>query len=168
MTQLCADVNAKIRSKAVFLLGEDDSVVETLLDRVLQDTDPRVRANAIEVLEQKQRAEYLPLLAQRARANNSRERANAIKAMHKMKVKTATVSLDQMLHDERPDHRISAMWTLKQIGWWKLLADVGKLAKTDVNLNVRRYALGVLKSLADELNQKKSQPPQTPKNDQAA
>ena len=168
LTQLCADVNAKIRSKAVFLLGEDDSVVETLLDRVLQDTDPRVRANAIEVLEQKQRAEYLPLLAQRARANNSRERANAIKAMHKMKVKTATVSLDQMLHDERPDHRISAMWTLKQIGWWKLLADVGKLAKTDVNLNVRRYALGVLKSLADELNQKKSQPPQTPKNDQAA
>ena len=155
LLQLCQDPNAKLRSKAVSILGGDPSSSEAILDRVLQDIDPRVRANAIEVLEHKQKAEYLPLLAQRARASNSRERANAIKAMHKMKVKTATASLDQMLHDERPEHRISAMWTLKQIGWWRLLAEVGRLAKQDTNIRVRRYALGVLKSIAQELQVQK-------------
>ena len=106
------------------------------------------------MLEHSRRTEYLPLLATRARSAHARERANAIKAMHRMKVKTATVSLDLMLKDERPDHRISAMWTLKQIGWWKLLAEVGRLARQDGNLRVRRYALGVLKSLAEEMKQK--------------
>ena len=156
LTQLCNDSNPKIRSKAVSVLGEDPTNSDTILDRVLQDPDPRVRANAIEVLEQKQRADYLPMLAQRARASNSRERANAIKAMHRMKVKAATASLDLMLHDERPEHRISAMWTLKQIGWWRLLAEVGRLAKQDGNLRVRRYALGVLRSVSEDLQAKKA------------
>ena len=108
-----------------------------------------MRANAIEVLETKGKVEYLPLLAQRARASNSRERANAIKAMHRMKVRAATSSLHAMLGDERAEHRISAMWALKQIGWWQLLGEVGRLAKEDNNLRVRRYALAVLKSVAE-------------------
>ena len=155
LTQLCTDPNAKLRSKAVSVLGDHAGSSDAILDRVLQDQDPRVRANAIEVLELKQKAEYLPLLAQRARASDARERANAIKAMHRMKVKTATASLDVMLKDERPEHRISAMWTLKQIGWWKLLAEVGRLARQDSNLRVRRYALNVLKTIADELKENK-------------
>jgi hypothetical protein len=155
LTQLCSDVNPKLRSKAVMVLAEDPSSAETIMDRVLQDLDPRVRANAIEVLEQSKNPQYLPLLAQRARATNSRERANAIKAMHRMKIKTATAALDMMLHDERPEHRISAMWTLKQIGWWRLLTEVGRLAKQDSNLRVRRYAIGVLRSIAEDLHEKK-------------
>ncbi len=156
LTQLCNDPNPKLRSKAVSVLGEDPASSDLILDRVLQDTDPRVRANAIEVLEQKQRVEYLPMLAQRARASNSRERANAIKAMHRMKVKSATASLDLMLRDDRPEHRISAMWTLKQIGWWRLLSEVGRLARQDTNLRVRRYALGVLKGISEDLAAKKT------------
>jgi HEAT repeat protein len=151
LLQLCNDPNAKLRSKAVFALGDASASADAILDRVLQDADPRVRANAIEILEQKQKTEYLPLLAQRARASNARERANAIKAMHKMKVNAATASLQTMLDDERPEHRISAMWALKQIGWWQLLNEVGRLAKQDHNLRVRRYALGILKSVADEM-----------------
>ena len=157
MLQLCGDPSPKLRSKAVSILGEDAESSSAILDRVLLDTDARVRANAIEVLEQKQKVEYLPLLAQRARASNSRERANAIKAMHRMKVKSATTSLDLMLKDERPEHRISAMWTLKQIGWWRLLSEVGRLAKQDTNLRVRRYALGVLRSIATDLQAKKAE-----------
>ena len=55
---------------------------------------------------------YLPVLAQRARAANNRERANAIKALHRMKVGAATVQLHTMLRDTRPEHRISALWAL--------------------------------------------------------
>ena len=42
-----------------------------------------------------------------------------------------------------------ALWALRQIGWWQLLAEVGRLAKSDDNLRVRRYALGVLKNVAE-------------------
>jgi hypothetical protein len=110
-----------------------------------------VRANAIEVLESRQKTEYLPLLAQRARAANNRERANAIKALHRMKVRVAGQSLLLMLRDERPEHRISALWTLHQIGWWRLLNEVGRLAKEDANLRVRRYALNVLRTVAQSM-----------------
>jgi HEAT repeat protein len=158
LLQLCSDPNAKLRSKAVSVLGEVGTASEVILDRVLQDSDARVRANAIEVLEQKQKSEYLPLLAQRARARgtNNRERANAIKAMHKMKVKTATQSLATMMADERPEHRISAMWALRQIGFWALLAEVGRLAKEDTNLRVRRYALALLKGVAEGFQKKEA------------
>ena len=54
-----------------------------------------------------------------------------------------------MLRDPRSEHRISAMWALRQIGWWQLLGEVGRLARSDADLRVRRYALSVLRSIAD-------------------
>jgi hypothetical protein len=41
------------------------------------------------------------------------------------------------------------MWTLRQIGWWQLLGEVGQLARSDADLRVRRYALGLLRGIAD-------------------
>lgn len=156
LLQLCQDPNAKLRSKAVAVIGTIKSVEpDVLIERLLQDTDARVRANTIEVLEAKQRTQFLPILAQRARAANNRERANAIKAMQRMKVSNATKELSTMLHDARPEHRISALWALRQIGWWQLLTDVGKLAKEDPNIRVRRYALGILRGVAEMIRAEK-------------
>lgn len=153
---LCSHPNAKVRSKAVTLVGEVASVApDTILDRVLNDSDPRVRANAIEVLETKRSTEYVPLLAQRARSSHNRERANAIKAMHRLRVNTASTQLLSMLRDDRPDHRISALWALRQIGWWEMLTEVGRLAKQDDNLRVRRYALGILRGVAELMTENK-------------
>jgi len=108
-----------------------------------------VRANAIEVMENRPQAQLLPVLTQRALSTNSRERANAIKALHAMKVSASASQLIGMLRDGRPEHRISALWTLRQIGWWQLLNEVGRVAKDDSNLKVRQYALGVLKNVSD-------------------
>jgi hypothetical protein len=69
--------------------------------------------------------------------------------MHRMKVGTATTALAGMLRDDRPEHRISALWALRQIGWWALLNEVGRIAKQDTNHRVRRYALGVLRNVAE-------------------
>jgi HEAT repeat protein len=150
LMKLCVDPNARLRSKAVSVIGTAASTPpDVLIDRLLNDTDPRVRANTIEVLEQKKRSEFLPVLAKRARATNSRERANAIKAMHRMRVGTASTQLASMLRDDRSEHRISALWTLREIGWWQLLNEVGRLAKEDTNVRVRRYAIAVLKNVAE-------------------
>jgi hypothetical protein len=140
----------KVRSKAVSVLGEGaSSSVDVLMDRVLSDTDARVRANAIEVLESRPATQFVPLLAMRAKSNHNRERANAIKALNKMKVGNVGPQLLSMLRDERPEHKISAMWALRQMGWWKLLQEVGRLAKEDENLRVRRYAIAILRGVLD-------------------
>ncbi len=147
---LCSHPNAKVRSKAVALIGEVPSITsDVLLEKVLNDADPRVRANAIEVLENKRADQYVQLLTQRARSSHNRERANAIKAMHRLRVNTASTQLLAMLRDERSEHRISALWALRHIGWWQLVNEVGKIAKEDQNLRVRRYALGVLRGVAE-------------------
>jgi len=151
LIQLCSDPNPKLRSKAVSVLGAVESVpADVLVDRLVNDADARVRANTIEALEAKGDRQFVPVLAQRARdAATARERANAVKALHTMKVSTASGQLMQMLRDERPEHRVSALWALRQIGWWQLLGEVGRLAKSDTNLKVRRYALAVLRGVAE-------------------
>jgi hypothetical protein len=140
----------KVRSKAVVVLGEEPAnSVELLMERIVRDTDPRVRSNAIEVLQNHQTPQLIMLLAERSKSPNNRERANSIKALNHMRVGNVGPALTAMLQDPRPEHRISAMWALKQMGWWKMLTEVGRMAKEDQNLRVRRYALGVLKGVAD-------------------
>jgi hypothetical protein len=154
---LCVDPNSRVRSKSVMLLAQMKSIPpDQVLERVLNDDDPRVRANAIEVLETRPRLEFVPMLTQRAMSSASRERANAIRALHRMKIGTASQQLVNMLQDERPDHRISALWALRQIGWWQMLHEVGRLAKEDANLRVRRYAMNVLRGVSDMMGAKET------------
>jgi HEAT repeat protein len=156
LSQLCADPSARVRSKATSVLGQiPGASTGPLIDRLVNDADPRVRANAIEILESRPDQKVVELLAERALAANGRERANAIKALCRMKVSTASRQLLAMLRDDRPEHRISALWVLRQIGWWQLVNEVGQLAKADQNIRVRRYALGVLKAVAELVREQK-------------
>lgn len=156
LVALAEHSNPKVRSKVVSVLGElPDMPIDTLMERVLHDADARVRANAIEVLEGRSATNFLPLLAQRANQSQNRERANAIKALNTMKVGNVGPQLLAMLRDQRPEHKVSAMWALKQMGWWRMLTEVGKLAKEDGNVKVRRYAVNVLKGVAELVQQQK-------------
>ncbi len=159
LTTLCQHPNARVRSKAVSLLVEVPAeATSNILEKVLSDTDARVRANAIEVLEVKRSTEYIPMLTERARSTNNRERANAIKALHRMKIGVAGEQLGLMLKDARVEHRISALWTLRNIGLWGLISEVGRLAKADESLKVRRYAASILKNVIEMLQQSGSLP----------
>jgi hypothetical protein len=154
LTQACTDPNPKLRSKAVAVLAEISGVPpEVLMEKLLHDVDPRVRANAIEVLEAKHRVEYVPLLASRARSPHSRERANAIKALASMRIGAAAPHLISMMQDERAEHRVSGLWALRELGVWNMINEVGRLAKDDPNLRVRRYAMTVLRSVAEMIQQ---------------
>ncbi|GIW75593.1 MAG: hypothetical protein KatS3mg104_0656 [Phycisphaerae bacterium] len=166
LLSLCQHPNPRVRSKAVVLLGEiPDQSTGFILEKALIDTDGRVRANAIEVLEEKRATEYTPLLIERARSAHNRERANAIKALHRMKVGNVVEQMTLMLADPRVEHRISALWTLRHIGLWKLIGEVARLAKTDESLKVRRYAATVLRYVIGLLQQTGSLTPEssTPK-----
>ncbi len=157
LMSLCTHLNPKIRSKAIHVVGEiADLPADTLLERLMTDTDARVRSNTIEILETKQKTAFLPALAQRARSSNNRERANAIKAMHRMRVTTASTQLLAMLQDPRPEHRISALWALRETGIWALVNAAVKIAKEDESLKVRRYALAAVKTVVETAQAAKS------------
>ena len=115
-----------------------------------------VRANTIEVLEARHAQTFIPVLIQRARVGNNRERANAIKVLHKLQVGVFGAALQAMLLDPRPEHRISAMWALRSTGWWNLIGEVGRMAKGDENIRVRRYALGILKAVSDMVREQRA------------
>ena len=69
LIQLCADANPRIRSKAITVIGEVPAAPNNLLiERLMQDTDVRVRANAVEVLEGRGDPEFIPILTQKALA----------------------------------------------------------------------------------------------------
>jgi HEAT repeat protein len=153
---LCTDANPRLRSRAVSLLADVPHLApDPLIERLLVDTDARVRANAIEVLETRHRDAFVPILIQRARAGTNRERANAIKVMHKLRMNVFGGSLHAMLNDPRPEHRISAMWALKSTGWWNLISEVGRMAKTDPDMKVRRYAISVLKAASELIKEQR-------------
>jgi HEAT repeat protein len=156
LVQLCADANPRVRSKATVLLGQVPGAEPgPLIERLINDPDARVRANAIEVLEVRPDPQLATVLAERAMAANGRERANAIKALGRMKIGTASKQLLNMLRDPRPEHRISALWALRQIGWWQMVNEVGRMAQGDDNARVRRYAIAVLKTAAEQLREQK-------------
>jgi HEAT repeat protein len=153
---ICSDPSPRLRSRAVSLLADVPTLApDALIERLLVDADSRVRANAIEVLESRHKEQFVPLLIQRARAGSNRERANAIKVMHKLRMNVFGTSLAAMLKDPRPEHRISAMWALKQTGWWNLIGDVGQMAKADGDMKVRRYALNVLKAASELIREQR-------------
>jgi HEAT repeat protein len=152
----CSDASPRLRSRAVSLLADVQALApDRLIEQLLTDTDSRVRANTIEVLETRHPNEFIPLLIQRARVGTNRERANAIKFMHKTRMNIFQTSLHAMLNDPRPEHRISAMWALKQTGWWNLIGEVGRMAKADPELKVRHYALAVLKAASELIREQR-------------
>jgi HEAT repeat protein len=150
---LCQHPHVRVRSKAVTLLGEIGiPAADVLIEKAVNDADARVRANAIEAMEQRGNGtKFVNVLSERARIGANRERANAIKALHNMKLGVAGPHLEEMLRDDRPEHRVSALWLLRRIGWWKLLAEVARVARDDGNLRVRRYAMSVLQTATVQL-----------------
>ncbi len=154
--QLCEHGDAKVRSKAVLMIGEllaegRDAEAEQRLEAALVDADDRVRANAIEVLERTGRRELASLLEARSRLGRNRERANAIRAMARMRLADPQRPLFDMLRDRRDPHRLSALWAVEQTGQWKLLEEVVRLARSDSNSRVRRYALGTVQRMAEQM-----------------
>lgn len=146
----CDHVNPNVRSKAVLMLG-DDGEAGKRLEAALVDADDRVRANAIEVLEQTGRRELAALLEAVSRLGRNRERANAIKAMSSLRLCDPERPLFEMLRDRRDAHRLSALWAVERTGQWRLLEEVARIARSDSNVRVRRCAGASVQRIAQRM-----------------
>ncbi|KPK75218.1 MAG: hypothetical protein AMJ79_12125 [Phycisphaerae bacterium SM23_30] len=118
LKRLACDADRKVRSCAVAGLGEfekKDESIQRLLKSALKDEDHRVRANAIEALEQQGREGTAELFERFVNDDNNRVRANAIKALLSMKVASARKAVQEMLRDRRAPHRGSARWVVQTL-----------------------------------------------------
>ncbi len=114
--RLLHDSDSRVRSCAIAGIGEIRQLkrkkVEEHLVRALDDPDWRVKANAVEALEKRDREDLAAEVAVHMYSPNSRLRANAIKAMLNWRAESARRAVEEMLVDPRPDHRRSAGWLL--------------------------------------------------------
>lgn len=116
---LCGDANTKLAASAVMAAAMAEQPGTTdLLHRLTRHSDPRVRANAVEALDQRLDSRHEgPASAWPKRRlerltddENPRVRANALLAWFRREGQAALGPITEMLRDTRPDHRRSALW----------------------------------------------------------
>lgn len=114
--KLSNDPNPKVRATAIkgYNRVPDLEARYKLLRRFFEDTDPRVRANAIELLSNEKPVDELmiELTQKSARSNSRRERANAIAKLINWGFPEYEEDLNKMLDSEEEMTRTSGLWVL--------------------------------------------------------
>lgn len=144
LLDLSDDRDAHVASAAVRALGGigESSRVTNQLEQSLTHTDDRVRANAIESIQQLQATEQVEqaLREMAVSGRGNRSRANAVRALLSLPAADAMPALLRMLGDGEASHRLSALWVVRDLGVAEAARRVAELAKTDRDPAVRREA----------------------------
>lgn len=116
ISSLLKSVDIKIRATATRVLGSILAKNEhRYFQDLLADTDDRVRANAIEAIEQLDDEGLIYLIIRFKQDPNNRVRANALKALYKLGRKKVQVEITQMLFEDEPNMVLSGLWVVKQL-----------------------------------------------------
>jgi len=153
LTTLAGDDDDRVASAATRALGAiaDSPAAAERVERALHDTDDRVRANAIEAIDEMAGEEPLDVHARAALealtdAPGPRSRANAIAALHEGEADAETAeTLTLMLRDVDVRHRLSALWVVKELELTELFTQIAEMAQSDPDIDVRQRALSVLR-----------------------
>lgn len=145
------EVIASAAVKALGSAGSDEAIQS--LEKAMRHADTRVRANAVEALGQVRTTRdldrHVERLTHMAEDEANRPRANAIGTMLGMKAGDALGALTRMLEDERPEHRISALWLVERMGVLEAARTVTELSATDPDPNVRRRAEKIAREMLE-------------------
>ena len=129
-------------------LGEGGSTrcIEALRAALLHP-DARVQANAVEALVKRGASETADLISFITDSRHNRSRANAIVAMYRVDRNEGEYRLREMLGDENPMHRVSALWAVRRARVTNLIEVVQCISEQDELRPVRRRAGETLRML---------------------
>ncbi len=145
---LCGHQEPRIAAMAIRLVGRlGDPKLKDLLEAAAHHADARVRANAVESMEELHIADNSQRVLAMLNSRHSRERANAIKAIGSFDFNTAKECLSRMLTDSSPLHRMSALWVVGQLNLIEVLRQVSNISRRDPNLRVRSRAAEMIETL---------------------
>lgn len=152
LLRLSRSTDAYIASAAIKALGSAGSAAVGLdtfaaLENALAHRDPRVRANAVEAVEQLQAPQQAVKAAALVADPHQRPRANAIGCLMQLDRSRAAVALGRMLADTRAAHRISALWLTEQRAVLPCAAQVAEASISDPDPRVRQRAAAAVRRL---------------------
>lgn len=145
---LSQDADPYIAASAVAALGTVQSeAAAAAREAALSHRDSRVRANAVEAMQQAEAARHVDQLAAMALEEDNRPRANAIAHLLQLRSGHALTALRVMLEDERPAHRLSALWLVEAAGLIEVARHVAELSISDPDPEVRQRAAHIIEQL---------------------
>jgi hypothetical protein len=134
--------NAHVRSKAVKMIGRGSRSVRWVQGR-LAESDPRVRANAVEALWGVDTEEARALLLSATRDGNNRVAGNALVALYRIGDNSVIPELLKMSEHESALFRSTAAWVMGESGDTRFTETLAGLMR-DTNAAVRTRALAAL------------------------
>ena len=134
-----------MRSKAVLLIGRGSRSIQWAQSR-LAETDPRIRASAVEALWGVDSAEAKTVLRAAARDANNRVAGNALFALYDIGDTLAISEMFKMAASDSPLFRSSAAWAMGETGDPRFSEALGRLMSESSSV-VRRRAFAELSRL---------------------
>lgn len=121
----------RLAATAVRALAEAGTAASrSAVHACMEHSDLRVRANAVEAAARGDARH--PKLVKAVSSDHARTRANAIRArLLVARDERAEADLAEMLGDERPEHRISALWVTERAGRTALAERVAAIARSE-------------------------------------
>jgi hypothetical protein len=145
LMRLWRSPDPQMRSKAVLLIGRSSGGVHWAQSR-LSETDPRLRANALESLWGVDTAEAKAVLRAAASDGNNRVAGNAVFALYAMGDTGAITDLIKMAASDSPLFRSSAAWAMGETGDPRFSETLGRMMG-ESNSFVRKRAFADLARL---------------------
>ncbi|MBZ5617856.1 MAG: HEAT repeat domain-containing protein [Acidobacteriia bacterium] len=139
---LARQTNPALVSKAVLMIGRLNRNVKWVLNR-LSDSDPRVRANAIEGLWGVDTEEARRLLRSAASDANNRVAGNALFALYQLGDCWAIPELLKMANHESGRFRVTAAWAMGETGDPRFTKTLARMVG-EPNVSVRTGAFAAL------------------------
>jgi len=150
------DQDSRVVASSVMSLRRlPTSAARSALVACLDHADDRVAANAVEAIAWREPDHHRVRMA--ADNKNARARANALRARIVCgSGRAAAEQLHGMLHDERPSHRLSALWVAQRTGQSALARDIAILLDREDDERVRERGRRCARVLLAQLRSRDS------------
>ena len=142
LMRLLRHPNAYVRSKAVKMIGRGGRSVKWVMGR-LSESDPRIRANAIESLWGVETPEARTLLNSAASDANNRVAGNALLGLYLIGEATAITDITKLSGHESASFRVTAAWVMGASGDPRFTDSLRRLI-SDADPVVRKRAFAAL------------------------
>ena len=111
------DTSDRARSSAISILGTlDCEIPKDLLESLMKDQNPRIRANTLDIVRIKKNQYIMTKFYNTLTDDNSRIRINAALAVCELDLCTTLNCLIQTIKTPEEQMQVSAIWGIKQIG----------------------------------------------------
>lgn len=146
LSHLTRHPNQKIASKATLIIGKRVSGVAFAIRLMAEETDPRVRANALEAVWGNDSGPVKELFWKHVDDSYHRVAGNAIVGLYLAGEEKVNAVVAGLANDSRQEFRMMAAWTMGRIGNTDFVPTLTPLLK-DQDPAVRRAALRSLQNI---------------------